>query len=124
MATRGNMTSNGSTTTECSSHLTPDVLAKAIESLENPLQRDFIHACIDPDPKKRPTAKELLFHPVLFEVHSLKLLAAHVIVNSKMIDHLSEDYLRIRDTTQPAFEFRGHIYTYSDMEAFHACKVS
>jgi hypothetical protein len=123
MATRGNMTSNGSTATECSSHLTHDILSKAIESLENPLQRDFIYACIDPNPKKRPTAKELLFHPVLFEVHSLKLLAAHVIVNSKMIDHLSEDDLRIRDTAQPAFEFRGHIYTYADMEAFHSCKM-
>uniref|UniRef100_A0AC34G4T4 Protein kinase domain-containing protein n=1 Tax=Panagrolaimus sp. ES5 TaxID=591445 RepID=A0AC34G4T4_9BILA len=47
---------------------------------------------------------------------------AHVIVNSKMIDHLSEDDLRIRDPTHTAFEFRGHIYTYADMEAFHCCK--
>ena len=30
----------------------------------------------------RPTARELLFHKVLFEVHSLKLVAAHKIVKS------------------------------------------
>lgn len=121
MATRGNIVCNGAT--ETSSHMSQDALAKAIESLENPLQRNFILKCIDPDPKKRPTAKELLFHPVLFEVHSLKLLAAHVIVNSKMIDHLSEDDLRIRDPSHPAFGFRGHVYTFADIEAVHSCKV-
>ncbi|OAD54806.1 Nuclear receptor-binding protein like protein [Eufriesea mexicana] len=36
----------------------------------------------DTDPLSRPSARELLFHPVLFEVHSLKLLAAHALVNS------------------------------------------
>uniref|UniRef100_A0A914XVD1 Protein kinase domain-containing protein n=1 Tax=Panagrolaimus superbus TaxID=310955 RepID=A0A914XVD1_9BILA len=126
MATRGNMPSSSSGTngTETSSnHMSHEILMKAIDSLENPLQRDFILKCIDSDPKNRPTAKELLFHPVLFEVHSLKLLAAHVIVNSKMIDHLSEDDLRIRDSSHTAFEFRGHIYTYADMEAFHCCKM-
>jgi nuclear receptor-binding protein len=127
MATRGNIPSSSAsngTTTECTSnHMTQDILTKAIDSLENPMQRDFILKCIDPDPKNRPTAKELLFHPVLFEVHSLKLLAAHVIVNSKMIDYLSEDDLRIRDPSHTAFEFRGHIYTYADMEAFHSCKM-
>ncbi|CDQ78240.1 unnamed protein product [Oncorhynchus mykiss] len=33
------------------------------------------------DAKKRPTAHDLLFHRVLFEVHSLKLLAAHCFIN-------------------------------------------
>lgn len=45
--------------------------------------QDFIERCLAKDPAARPTARELLFHPVLFEVHSLKLLAAHAIVTDK-----------------------------------------
>ena len=32
---------------------------------------------------KRPTAHDLLFHRVLFEVHSLKLLAGHCFINNQ-----------------------------------------
>lgn len=42
---------------------------------------DFIRKCLQHDGNRRPTARELLFHPVLFEVPPLKLLAAHAVVN-------------------------------------------
>ncbi|CAH1963681.1 unnamed protein product [Acanthoscelides obtectus] len=60
--------------------VTEENVKKTIESLEDEQQKDFIQRCLAPDPRDRPTAKELLFHPLLFEVHSLKLLAAHVLV--------------------------------------------
>lgn len=62
--------------------VTEDHINRTIESLEQdetPLH-DFIQKCLHRDIDKRPTARELLFHPVLFEVPSLKLLAAHALV--------------------------------------------
>ena len=44
--------------------------------------QDFIEKCLEKDPEKRLTARDLLFHSVLFEVHSLALLAAHAVVNN------------------------------------------
>ncbi|XP_068629566.1 nuclear receptor-binding protein homolog [Battus philenor] len=64
------------------SHVTEEHIIRTVESLEEPRQKDFIYRCINKDPAKRPTARELLFHPLLFEVHSLKLLAAHTLVNT------------------------------------------
>ncbi|XP_075970011.1 MLF1-adaptor molecule [Anticarsia gemmatalis] len=64
------------------SHVTEEHIIRTVESLEEPRQKDFIYRCINKDPTKRPTARELLFHPLLFEVHSLKLLAAHTLVNT------------------------------------------
>ncbi|KAJ7428906.1 hypothetical protein WISP_00487 [Willisornis vidua] len=43
--------------------------------------QEFILSCLTLNPDKRPTANNLLFHRVLFEVHSLKLLAAHCFIN-------------------------------------------
>lgn len=63
--------------------VTPDHINRTIESLEpsdNPIN-DFVRKCIQDDPLKRPTARKLLFHAVLFEVPSLKLLSAHALVN-------------------------------------------
>jgi len=57
-----------------------DAIEKCIDSLEDEMQKDFIRKCLIKDPLLRPKARDLLFHPVLFEVHSLKLLAAHTLV--------------------------------------------
>lgn len=62
--------------------VTRDLVLKTIKSLDNCLQMDFIEACINHRPSIRPSAKKLLFHPFLFEVPSLRLLAAHVITNT------------------------------------------
>lgn len=70
------------TATPESHHVTPELVMKTIESLDNVLQKDFIRACLNQYPSKRPTAKRLLFHRVLFEVPSLRLLSAHVVVST------------------------------------------
>ena len=63
--------------------VTEDHVNRTIESLEEGhCFNDFIRKCLNPDPNKRPSARELLFHPELFEVPSLKLLSAHSVVSN------------------------------------------
>jgi serine/threonine protein kinase len=57
--------------------VTDDVVNEAIQTLENPYQKDLVLQCLQSDPLKRPTARQLLFHPALFEIPSLKLLSVH-----------------------------------------------
>ncbi|KAH8404238.1 hypothetical protein KR215_001478 [Drosophila sulfurigaster] len=65
-----------------STAINEETILRTINSLDNDLQRDLILKCLNPQPQDRPSASDLLFHPLLFEVHSLKLLAAHCLVFS------------------------------------------
>uniref|UniRef100_A0A668A6T3 Nuclear receptor binding protein 2b n=1 Tax=Myripristis murdjan TaxID=586833 RepID=A0A668A6T3_9TELE len=67
-----------------------EAITNAGQSLEDPLMREFTQACVCHEAKLRPTAHDLLFHRVLFEVHSLKLLAAHCLISNQYL--LPENY--------------------------------
>uniref|UniRef100_A0A8B9HDW0 Nuclear receptor binding protein 2a n=1 Tax=Astyanax mexicanus TaxID=7994 RepID=A0A8B9HDW0_ASTMX len=60
-----------------------EAITHAGQSLEDPLMREFTQSCVRTEAKLRPTAHDLLFHRVLFEVHSLKLLAAHCFISNQ-----------------------------------------
>lgn len=62
--------------------VTDENILRTIDSLEDTQQKDFISKCLNKNPNDRPSARELLFHSLLFEVHSLKLLGAHSLVNA------------------------------------------
>ncbi|RZF35452.1 hypothetical protein LSTR_LSTR013110 [Laodelphax striatellus] len=62
--------------------VTEEHVQRTIDSLDHPQQADLVRRCLARDPAARPPAHDLLFHPLLFEVHMLKLLAAHTLVHS------------------------------------------
>ena len=88
-------------TSQPSFAITPEIIQRTLDVLENPLMRvslcctitiapqSFISSCLRSNPEDRPKARQLLFHPILFEVHSLKLQAAHVIADSKAHETLN-----------------------------------
>uniref|UniRef100_A0A8R1TXF1 Protein kinase domain-containing protein n=1 Tax=Onchocerca volvulus TaxID=6282 RepID=A0A8R1TXF1_ONCVO len=90
--------SNGTET----SIVSEEMVRRGLESLDDPMQKDFIESCLNQDPSKRPTARDLLCHTILLEVHSLKLLAAHCIVSSKLNDSLNEVDLHVGDPNRIA----------------------
>ncbi|XP_053101729.1 nuclear receptor-binding protein 2 isoform X1 [Hemicordylus capensis] len=65
--------------------VTEEAIERARHSLDDPNMREFILGCLLPNPDRRPTAHNLLFHRVLFEVHSLKLLAAHCFISNQYL---------------------------------------
>ncbi|XP_014780136.1 nuclear receptor-binding protein isoform X11 [Octopus bimaculoides] len=94
-------------------NVTPEAIKCTLESLEDSLQRDFIRRCIERDPQKRPGSRELLFHAVLFEVHSLKLLAGNCFVKNSYIlpgNMAEEAYLPKTDPSKVIAEinFKEH----------------
>lgn len=98
---------------ESGSPVTDEMISKTIDSLEDDQQKDFIRRCIQSDAALRPSAMELLFHPLLFEVHSLKLLAAHALVNSASKIAIAiiilEPFRRISNFTKISFLFTANI---------------
>lgn len=98
--------------------VTEDVIEKAIRSLDDPMQQDFIRQCLRKDPADRPAARELLFHQILFEVHSLKLLSAHSIVDSKCYEEVPESAFRIKDNEQIAATSKLREMAYCQVAAF------
>lgn len=79
--------------------VTEEAVARARHSLSDPNMREFILSCLARDPARRPSAHSLLFHRVLFEVHSLKLLAAHCFIQHQylMPENMVEDKTKALD---------------------------
>lgn len=67
---------------DSTSCVTDEQIQKTIDSLEDSKQRDLVRQCLCKDVSQRPSARQLLLHPLLFDVHPLKLLAAHVFVKT------------------------------------------
>eukprot|EP00069_Balaena_mysticetus_P012287 bmy_07589T0 len=79
--------------------VTEEAIARARHSLSDPNMREFILSCLARDPARRPSAHSLLFHRVLFEVHSLKLLAAHCFIQHQylMPENMVEEKTKATD---------------------------
>ncbi|NXT89866.1 NRBP2 protein, partial [Anhinga rufa] len=85
-----------------------EAIMRARHSVDDPNMREFILSCLTLNPDKRPTANNLLFHRVLFEVHSLKLLAAHCFINNQylMPENVVEEKIKELDLNMVMAEIR------------------
>ncbi|NXA15878.1 NRBP2 protein, partial [Sapayoa aenigma] len=85
-----------------------EAIVRARHSLDDPNMREFILSCLTLNPDRRPTAHNLLFHRVLFEVHSLKLLAAHCFINHQylMPENVVEEKIKELDLNMVMAEIR------------------
>ncbi|XP_066873845.1 nuclear receptor-binding protein 2 isoform X1 [Kogia breviceps] len=102
--------------------VTEEAIARARHSLSDPNMREFILSCLARDPARRPSAHSLLFHRVLFEVHSLKLLAAHCFIQHQylMPENMVEEKTKATDphtvlaeiprSPGPPLQWRNGIY--------------
>ncbi|XP_059579574.1 nuclear receptor-binding protein 2 isoform X2 [Alligator mississippiensis] len=107
-----------------------EAITRARHSLDDPNMREFILACLTFNPDKRPTAHNLLFHRVLFEVHSLKLLAAHCFINNQylMPENVVEEKTKeldlnmvmaeIRREGQPSVQWRYSEVSFLELDKF------
>uniref|UniRef100_A0A452HS95 Nuclear receptor binding protein 2 n=1 Tax=Gopherus agassizii TaxID=38772 RepID=A0A452HS95_9SAUR len=112
------------------SRVSEEAIARARHSLDDPNMRDFILGCLLLNPDKRPTAHNLLFHQVLFEVHSLKLLAAHCFINNQylMPENVVEENTKgldlnmvmaeIRLEGRPAVQWRYSEVSFLELDKF------
>ncbi|NWY08094.1 NRBP2 protein, partial [Nothoprocta ornata] len=116
--------SNGDT------RVSEEAIVRARHSLDDPNMREFILSCLTFNPDKRPTANNLLFHRVLFEVHSLKLLAAHCFINNQylMPENVVEEKIKeldlnmvmaeIRREGQPGVQWRYSEVSFLELDKF------
>ncbi|NXA56648.1 NRBP2 protein, partial [Nothocercus julius] len=107
-----------------------EAIVRARHSLDDPNMREFILSCLTFNPDKRPTANNLLFHRVLFEVHSLKLLAAHCFINNQylMPENVVEEKIKeldlnmvmaeIRREGQPGVQWRYSEVSFLELDKF------
>ncbi|OUC46675.1 hypothetical protein D917_07537 [Trichinella nativa] len=58
----------------------PDQIQRSLQLVEDDEQRRLISLCLEHDPCVRPSARQLILQPALFEVPSLRLLAAHMVI--------------------------------------------
>ncbi|CEF68066.1 Nuclear receptor-binding protein homolog [Strongyloides ratti] len=94
-----------------------EVIQKALDQLEDEQQKDFIKSCLKENPKERESVRKLLFHPILFKIHQLKLLAAHKIVKLHLNEDLPSEYFQIVDPDRIAATSKFREMSYGDVAA-------